>query len=494
MENLPLISLLFSMFPVATIVLWSLRHPASARWIALTTTLLELGISFIILRGYRPEISGFQFTEIHPWIPFIHVYYRVGVDGISVLFLPLTAVLFLGAILTSWQRVTTMTRLYYTLLLFLKTVTFGIFCALDTILFFLFWELALVPIYFLISLWGAGPHRRYSAVQYTLLMIASGIPLLLAIILLAIDHAHSHQSGLLFSLPDLLASPATPRFQTLLFFLLLAGLAPKVPLVPFHVWLPTMAREGPAVVLAFMSGVKLGAYGIIRLLLPLAPVAAQDYHWLLAGMGTAGLLYGAFLALSQTNLLMLLAYASISHVGLVLLGIASLNLTGIQGAVFQLINFSLIASSLFFLTSFLQHRIQTTEAVNLGGIASSMPLLASFFLFFGLASMGLPGTCGFPAEFLLLMSALKTHSGAGLAALATMILAAGYFLNLFRKSFLGQTHHQLQGPLDDLLPRELAILLMLATPVILFGLFPQPILDHIAAATIPWVERLAQKP
>ncbi len=490
MDKLPLISLLLVMFPLSALFIWRARNTCQIRRIALITVILELLVSLIILLGFDARVPGFQWVETHAWIPSIPIFYRVGVDGLSVWFLPLNALLFLGTILSSWNRVTTMPRLYYTLLLLLKTVTYGIFSALDTILFFFFWELALIPVYFLVSLWGVGPHRRYAAVQYTLLMIASGIPMLMAFVLLAVDHAHlvhGQQLGLTFSLPDLLATPASKPFQTLLFFLLLASLAPKLPMVPLHVWLPTMAREGPVVVLAIMTGLKLGAYAILRFLIPLAPLAMREYHWLLTGLGTASLLYGAFLALSQTNLLTLLAYASISHVGLVLLGLAAMNLSGLQGAIFQLINFSLIASGLFFLTGFIQHRTQSTEAVNLGGLARRMPMLTALYLLLGLASMGIPGTSGFPAEFLLLMGILDAHTGVGLAALAAMILGAGYFLNLFRKCFFGPALSETDGILEDLTTRELGIVLTLAAVVILLGFFPHLLLDQIAPTAQSWL-------
>ncbi|MBF0144949.1 MAG: NADH-quinone oxidoreductase subunit M [Magnetococcales bacterium] len=495
MENtFPLISLLFLTFPISTALLWGMRDASRVRWAALATTLVDLALCLAIVGGYQSEIAGFQWVETHPWIPSIGVHYRVGVDGISMWFLPLTALLFAGAVLASWNRVHTLIRLYYSLLLMLKTVTLGIFCALDTILFFFLWELTLIPIYFLVSLWGVGPHRRYAAVQYTLLMIASGIPLLMAFVLLAVEHS-THPtlaplSGLVFSLPELLATPTSPAFQTLLFFLLLAGLAPKVPIVPFHVWLPTMAREGPVVVLAFMTGLKLGAYGMIRFLLPLAPKAAHDYHWLLAGLGTLGLLYGAFLALSQTNLLILLAYASISHVGLVLLGMTSMNLTGIQGAVFQLLNFTVISSGLYFMTGFLQHRTGSTEAINLGGLARTMPFFSACYLLFGLAGLGIPGTNGFPAEFLIFMSTLETHTGAGFAALAAVILGAGYFMNLFRKSFFGPVRHELHGNESDLNGRERTLALVLASLILLLGLAPNLLLDPMRVSAENWVGQL----
>jgi NADH-quinone oxidoreductase subunit M len=239
-----------------------------------------------------------------------------------------------------------------------------------------------------------------------------------------------------------------------------------------------------------LTSLKLGAYGLIRFTVPLAPDAAQELHWLLAGLGVFGLLFGAVAALAQTNLRSMLAYASLSHVGLVLLGIASFNLQGVQGAVLQLVNFTLVAGGLFLLTAFLQQRLGSTDLLSLGGAARSMPLLASFFLFFGLASIGMPGTSGFPAELLILVSAIQTHTGAGLAALFAMVIGAAYFLNIYRRAFLGPVLNQVVAAAADLRPRELALLLVFAALILGFGLFPAPLLEIIRPAAAAWVARL----
>ena len=243
-------------------------------------------------------------------------------------------------------------------------------------------------------------------------------------------------------------------------------------------------------VVALLTGLKLGAYGLIRFAVPLAPEAAQSLHWLLAGLGTFGLIYGAVTAMAQTNLRAMLAYSSLSHVGLVLLGIASFNIQGVQGAVLQLLNFTLAAGGLFLMTAFVQQRIGSTDVLSLGGAARSMPLLASFFLFFGLASMGIPGTSGFPAELLILVSALKTHTGAGLAALFAMVLGAAYFLNLFRRAFLGPVTRADVATAIDLRPRELALVVVFALVVLGVGLYPAPLLEIIRPAAEAWVQRI----
>jgi NADH-quinone oxidoreductase subunit M len=250
--------------------------------------------------------------------------------------------------------------------------------------------------------------------------------------------------------------------------------------------------EGPVSIAVIMTGVKLGAYGLIRFVVPLAPQAAAEYHWVLAGLGVTGLVYGALAALSQTNLRRMLAFASLSHVGLVVLGIASLSVYGIQGAVFQLLNFTIVASGIFLLAGFLHQRVGSTDIISLGGAAKTMPLLAAFFFFFGLASLGVPGTSGFPAELLLILSALSTHTGAGLAALFSVVLAAGYFLGIYRRAFLGPIKSSVIGEALDLRRRELLLVLVLTGLVLLLGLWPASVLDITRTASEAWVAPFRQ--
>ncbi|WP_419613030.1 complex I subunit 4 family protein, partial [Thiolapillus sp.] len=459
--------------------------------IALGGSMLALLLVIRLLLGFDAASGEFQFVEQASWIPSLNVKYLVGVDGISILFLPFTILLFTGVILASWNSVRTLPRLYFSLLMLLQGLTLGIFVSMDLILFFLFWELSLAPLYFLISLWGLGPNRRYAAVKYTLMMLAGGVPLLFGFLLLGFAHADSLgavvPAGLAFDYPGLLALKLPHHLESLVFFLLLLGFLVKTPAVPFHTWLPVVSMEGPVAVAALMTGLKLGAYGIIRFAVPLAPNLAQEFHWLLAGLGVTGILYGALLALAQTNLRQMLACSSISHVGLVLLAIASFNQAGIQGALFQLLNFTVVAGGLFLLTGFLYQRTGSTDIISLGGAAATMPRLAGFFLLFGLASMGVPGTNGFPAEFLMLMSALESHTGAGLAALAGVVIGAGYFLRLYRQAFFGPVESKVVREAMDLRPRELFIIGLFALFILLNGLFPQGILDFTHGATDRWL-------
>ncbi len=486
----PILSLLLIILPIASAIILLTSDHLKARWIALIANIITLLLSLILVFQFDKTNSGFQFVERLPWIPSLNIDYIVGIDGISILFLPLTSLLFMGIIIASWNSIRTMPRLFFILLLLLQTATLGIFISLNTILFFLFWELTLIPIYFLIIYWGIGPNRRYAAVKYTMVMMAGGVPLLFGFILAAFEHAKVASGELVFDYINLLNNPLPVELQTTIFFLLLLGFAFKAPIFPLHTWLPAIAMEGPASIAAIMTGLKLGAYGLIRFTVPLAPDAAQNFHWLLAGLGIMGVLYGAVLAISQTNLRKMLAFSSVSHVGLVILGIASFSTQGLQGALFQLFNFTLVAGGLFILIGFLHHRTGSTELLSLGGVAKTMPLLASFFFIFGLAGLGVPGTNGFIAENLILISVLETHTGAGIAALIGIVLAAAYFLTIYQRAFLGPVKNDVIITAMDLRTRELLLAIAFGLLIIIFGIFPDIILDVTKGASASWIDLL----
>ena len=485
--QLPLISLLLGVLLLGVGVIWLFRDALKARWIALFASAASLLVSLLLVSAFDAQNAAMQFVETHSWIPTLNIHYQVGVDGISILFLPLTSLVFMAMILASWKRIHFMPRVYYTLLLLLQTATLGIFVATDTILFMLFWELTLIPVYFLTALWGKGANRRYAATHYVLLMLVGGIPLLFAFVLLALGMGGTNEATLTFDLASLRAHPLPLSQQTLIFFLLFIGFAFKTPLFPFHTWLPILSMEGPVAIGVIMTGFKLGAYGLIRFAIPLAPDIAMQYHWLFAGLGLLGVLYGALMALQQSNLRSMLAYSSMSHVGLVVLSLASFDIQGIQGAVFQLLNFTIISGGLFLLAGFLYARTHSTEAVNLGGIAVTMPLLTTFFFLFGIASIGIPGTSGFPAELMMLLSILKHHTGAGIAALMGIVLGAAYLLTSYRKSFLGPVTSNIVKEAKDLQYRESFIVAILLIFVFVIGLFPSLILDVMEVTLQAWL-------
>ena len=493
LASYPLLSTLLALPLLGALLTALLRHAPWAQWIALASAVVTVLCSLLIVAAFDGTDPDFQLLESAKWIPGIEVRYLVGIDGILVLFLPATALLFCGAIIAGWRISPGTTPVapgvYLALLLLLEAATLGVFCALDTILFFFCWEFTLLPLYFLVSLWGVAADRQAAAVRYFLVMLAAGVPLLFG--LLAVAFGHAGEGELVFGLPTLLATPLPEQTQYVVFLLLLLGFGVKVPLVPLHTWLPAMAMGAPAAVTAVLVGLKLGAYGLIRFAIPLAPIAARDLHWLLAGFGTVAILYGGVAVLAQSNLRRVLAYSSLAHVGLVLLGLASFSVSALQGALLQLLNFSVAAGGGFLVLSFLRRRTGSTDITQLGGVMRSMPRLSGFFLLFGLASIGLPGTSGFPGELLIIVAVLHSHTGAGLAVLFGMVLAAAGFLSPFRQAFLGPLHNPDVAAAEDLLPRELAVLLLPALLILAVGVYPLPILEVIRPTAEAWVAALA---
>jgi NADH-quinone oxidoreductase subunit M len=495
-QNVPILSIVIALPVLGAIAIGAIQNIVLAKRVALLVAGLELIATLVVVQWFGSANGDFQLVERHAWIPSLNIDFLIGIDGISVLFLPMSALLTLVAIIASWNSVQHLTRFHFALLLIIEGGTMGVFVALDMMLFFLFWELILPPIFFLIGLWGAGPQRRGAAMKYMLYMLFSGVPLLFALIMLGVNHAMqtggSIPHDLSFSFPVLLETPVSNDLQVIIFLLLLTGFAVKAPLAPFHTWLPTTAVEAPTQLTALLIGLKLGAYGILRFAMPLTPHAAVEYAWVLGIFGAVTFIYAAMIALQQTNLRRLLAYASISHVGLVIVGIATLNMQGIQGAIFQLLNFSMIASCLMLIAGFIQHRIGSTEIIHLGGIAKVMPRLTSFFFLFAIASMGIPGTSGFPAELLLIIGALNAHPGLGVAALLGAILGAAYMLSFMRRTFFGPVVNTRLSQIQDLRAREFGLLCIPALLVLFFGFFPDLVLDINKIAAESWLSRLIQ--
>ncbi len=496
--SFPLLSLIIFVPLLGAIIVALTRNMPLAKNIALLFATLELIATSVLVGCFDSESHGFQWVENYDWIPSLNIQYLIGIDGISVLFLPMSALLTLMAILASWRSVQHLTQIHFALLLALEGVTIGVFLALDMVLFFLFWELTLPPIFFLISLWGIGSERRSAAIKYTLFMMFGGVPLLFGIIILSVNHATATGGSipfdLAFSLPVLLATPIPEHLQAWVFILLVLGFAVKAPLVPFHTWLPTVAMEGPTQLTALLTGLKLGAFGIIRFAMPLAPSAAAQFSWILGIIGAITLVYSALIALQQTNLRRLLAYASISHVGLVIVGITNLNIQGLQGAIFQLLNFTMASGSLMLVAGFIQHRLGSTETIHLGGMAKVMPRLTCFYFLFTLASIGLPGTSGFAAELLLIISSLLAHPGISIAVLIGAALSAAYMLSFTRRAFFGPISQTSVKQMLDLRARELTLLCLSALLILGFGFFPNSVLKINQTAAENWLSNIIKQP
>jgi NADH-quinone oxidoreductase subunit M len=476
----PLLALLI-LLPLACAALLPLLPARAVRHATAAGMLATLAVACAAAVAYDPAGPRFQLLERAPWIPGLNAQWLVGVDGLSVLFLPSTALLFLGALAAGWNAVRDAPRLHWGLLLVLQAATLGIFCALDTLLFFLFWEATLVPLYFLLGRWGVTAASRAAATRYVLIMLAGGLPLLLGFVVLA-----ASQAVPTFDFMALAAHPLARPTQTAVFLLLLAGFACKLPLVPLHTWLPQVAMAGPGSLVALVAGLKVGAYGLIRFAVPLAPDAALELHWLLAGLGTLTLLYGAVAMVAQSNLRAVLACAGVCHVGLVVLGIASYSAAGTLGAVSLLLSFAPSAGGAFILLEFLRQRTGSTDIHSLGGAARTMPLLASGLLVCGLAGVGMPGTSSFPGEFMLILAALRSHTGAGLAALFGLAIAAVAFLHHFRLAFFGPATRPEVLEAEDLVAREWAVLVVLVAIIFAIGLWPGPWLEIVRPAAEAW--------
>ena len=485
--DIPWLSILLLILPIGAGLIIFVPE-TKARLVALVTHIVVLTVSIVIVFNFDANLSGFQLVEKYPWISSLNIHYFMGVDGISILFLPATALLFMMVTLSSWNNIQSLRRTYFALILILEFAILGVFSAIDTVLFLLFWETTLIPLYFLLSLWGVGANRRYAGMKYVLFMMTGGLPIAFAFVLLAIQPDGSY----IFDYTELVKVAGDNPYQSIIFFLLLFGFGIKTPLFPMHTWLPVLAQEGHPGTIATVVGLKLGAYGLLRFTVPMAPDAAYTFQWLLIALGIIGVIYGAVAALSQTNIRRMLAFSSLSHVGMVVLGIATFSIQGIQGAVFQLLNLTMVAGGLFLLTGFLLQRIGSTDIISLGGVAKTMPLLTSFFFFLGLANMGVPGTSTFPAEFLIIISALDQYTGVGLAALFGIILGAAYFLGIFRKAFLGECKNEIVADAVDLKPRELFIAFVMSAIVLIVGFYPQMILGMIEKASIGWLGLVTQ--
>src|SRR5256712_9503884 len=412
----PILSQLLFLPLAGAVVLWLMEEEDLIKNGTLAVAAVELFLAMILLVRFVPDSAAMQFAERLQWIPPLGISYHLAVDGISVLFVGLTAFLTLLIVLYSLDTVRYQVKEYFIALLALETTLIGIFVSIDLILFFVFWELMLIPSYFLIKLWGGGAERHYAALKFVLYTLLGSVFMLVGIALLDINY---HQWATLrhieptysFDLLELLSVPIPLGQQTLIFWLLFLGFAFKAPVFPFHTWLPDALLEGPIGMAVVLAGLKLGTFGFLRFSIPLLPDASksQTVVTVIMVLGLAAILYGAIMALIQQDFRRLLAFSSISHLGFVVIGLFALNYQGLQGSLLTMINLGFSTAGLFFISGFLYSRQQNTQLGSFGGMAKQTPLLASFFLFIGLASIGLPGTNGFLGGFLLLFGTFQAN-------------------------------------------------------------------------------------
>jgi NADH-quinone oxidoreductase subunit M len=463
-----------------------------ARWVALITSLVTFAISLVVLVQFNPQNPDLQMVINVPWIQVADwsISYAMGIDGISILLVLLTTFLMPIAILSTWTAVEDRVKDFMIFFLLLEVGMVGVFLALDLFLFYIFWEFTLVPMYFLIGIWG-GARRMYAAIKFFLYTMAGSILMLLAILWLGIYQGTFYVPDLLVSAPQIPANT-----QVWLFLAFAAAFAIKVPVWPLHSWLPDAHVEAPTAGSVILAGIllKMGTYGFVRFNLGMFPSAAVKLAPYIGVLFVIGILYGAMVSYAQKDVKKLVAYSSVSHLGFVMLGLFALNTQGIQGGILQMINHGLSTGALFLIVGMIYERRHTRELDQFGGLWKIMPVYGALTLIVVLSSMGLPGLNGFVGEFTILLGAWGAGSASGsygsvwYAALSALgvILAAVYMLYMFQKMFLGPVTHEENRGLKDINAREIAILAVVLIFIFWIGLYPQPFFNLMA----PAVEKL----
>jgi len=445
------------------------------RRLAMTTATVEFVISLLLLRGFNSHTTGYQWEEFRAWIPQPPIHYHLGIDGLSLFLVLLTTVLTPISILASWKSIDQRVKGFFICLLVLETGVIGVFVSLDLFLFFLFWEMMLIPMYFLIGIWGHG-RRIYAAVKFVLYTMFGSILMLVAILwLYRVTAAAGYPTLDVAQIQALLANGTVTlplRTEYWLFGAFFLAFAIKVPLFPLHTWLPDAHTEAPTAGSVMLAGVllKMGIYGMLRFCLPLFPEAARHFAPAIAVLAIIGIVYGALVAMVQVDLKRLVAYSSVSHLGFVVLGVFAFHPISIQGAVYQMLNHGISTGALFLCVGMLYDRRHTHLISEFGGLANSMPVLAALYLFSCFASAGLPMLNNFVGEFLILAGTFQRHSSWAAWASLGVIFSAVYLLWSYQRVFFGSITQDKNGKLSDLDTRERAILFVMAAFILWMGI------------------------
>jgi len=465
------------------------REPL-VRNVALGVSLLSLATTLYLWWAFNPVSADYQFVENREWLPQFGISYHLGVDGISLFLIVLTGVLTPLSLLTSWESIHKNVKLFSFFLLALETAMLGVFVSLDLFLFYIFWDAVLIPMYFLIGIWGY-ERRIYAAVKFILYTMVGSILMLVAII--GLSYAHMAATGTqTFNLLDLYGTPLSRTMETWFFLAFALAFLIKVPLFPFHTWLPDAHVEAPTAGSVILAGVmlKMGTYGLLRFAFPLFPNATREYAPYIAVLAVIGIIYGALVAMVQPDMKKLVAYSSVSHLGFVVLGLCAVNVNGIQGSVYQMLNHGISTGGLFIIVGMLSDRRHTRLIAEFGGLKAVMPRLVAAFLLVTLSSIALPGMNGFIGEFLILLGGFRWHPLMAAFAASGVILSAVYMLWMFQRVNYGDVTNPKNRALPDLTPREWAMMIPTVGLAIVMGVFPNIFLKPMEPSIVRTIDRI----
>ncbi|MDD1771741.1 MAG: NADH-quinone oxidoreductase subunit M [Methanomassiliicoccales archaeon] len=485
LENIPILSLLL-LFPlVGALVTFFVKDQKKAKITALVFSAIPLILSLLMLTEYVQNYGPYQFEETYSWIGSLGIQYMLGVDGISVPMVFLSTLLVFLAIIFSWD-IDHRTNQYMALLLVLELGVLGVFMSLDYFLFYIFWEVVLIPMYFLISVWG-GPRKSYAAIKFFIYTHIASLVMLLGIFALYFEAGSYNGGNYSFSMEVI--NSVSPMFgatfQAIVFGALFFGFAVKMPMFPFHTWLPDAHVEAPTAGSVLLAGLllKMGSYGIIRVAFPALPSGAQDWQWVMVVLAIASIVYGAVMCLAQKDLKKMVAYSSISHMGIVLLGFATFTEIGIAAGVFQMFSHGLITAVLFMMCGIMQHKAGTRNIPRLGGLAAKMPYAAAFMMIGFMASLGLPGMVGFVAEFSVFTATYDAFGWLLLIPVISVAITAAYYIWAMQRVLFGPVTTEIDtAHLHDVNWYEALPLAVLCGFIVLFGMFPQLIMGYITPA------------
>ncbi len=494
----PVLTLLLLLPALGALAIAFLKDERQMRVTALATTSVVFALSLLLPLLFERGTPNMQFVEELNWIRPLGAAYHLGVDGFSLFLVTLTTFLMVLLVLFSWKGVELNLKQYLICLLVLETTVVGVFMAIDLLLFFLFWEIMLIPMYFLIKIWG-GTNRDYASLKFVLYTLLGSVLMLVGFVILYLNYhdyalAQNLSQTYSFSILDLLKAPMSESKQNIVFLLLFFGFAFKVPMFPFHTWLPDAHVEAPTAGSVLLAGVllKMGTYGFVRFSLPLLPEASINFVPMMTILSVIGIVYGALLALAQDDIKKLIAYSSISHLGFVVLGIFALNRTGIQGGMIQMLNHGISTAGLFLVVGFLYERRHTRAISEYGGLGRRLPIFAAFYMIISLSSMAFPGTNGFVGELLILVGAAQLDWRLTVTAIVGVLLGAAYLLWLYQRIMMGQITNPKNEKIPDLDRREIGICVALAVMIFWVGIYPMPFLKAMDGSIDFVAQRVAR--